>query len=261
MLTMIEGLPDHVIGFRIHDKLRAEDYETQLVPLVNEKLADHPRLDLLCCIEGEWKGMEAGAVWQDLRLGLGRIGHWARMAIVSDISWLENAIKLFRLLSPGELRHFASGDYAAARDWVCELELDRARITITVDSDVGIMTLEPDAGKALSEDDFEAVGKAIGTYLQNHDQLRGILVYSRKFPGWQSMGALFAHLKFVNAVHDKISKVALVTDSPMGTFADRALNPLMLAKLRKFGYDERDQAMSWLQDTGTENVKPHATPT
>jgi hypothetical protein len=92
MLTIIEGLPDRVIGIRITDKLRAEDYETQLIPLVNEKLASHPRLDLLCCIDGEWKGMEAGAVWQDLRLGLGKIGHWARMAIVTDIGWMENAI-------------------------------------------------------------------------------------------------------------------------------------------------------------------------
>lgn len=245
MLTMIEGLPDHVIGIRINDKLRAEDYEKQLIPLVNEKLETHPKLDLLCCIDGEWKGMEAGAVWQDLRLGLGKIGHWARMAIVSDIPWLENAIKLFRLFSPGELRHFDSGDFAAARDWVCEN--DRARIGVTLDGD-GILVLEPDADQALSEDDFEAVGKTIGAYLADHDQLRGILLHSRRFPGWQSIGALFAHLKFVNRVHDKIRKIALVTNSPMGTFADHVLDPLMLAKVRKFDYDERDQAMRWLQD-------------
>ncbi|WP_426700134.1 STAS/SEC14 domain-containing protein [Rhodanobacter sp. Col0626] len=245
MLTMIEGLPDHVIGIRITDKLRAEDYETQLIPLVNEKLASHQKLDLLCCIEGEWKGMEAGAVWQDLRLGLGRIGHWARMAIVSDIKWMENAIKLFRLFSPDELRHFGSANYEVAREWVCELE--RASIRIALDSEAGILVLEPVAGKALSEDDFEAVGKTISSYLGDHDRLRGVLIYSRQFPGWQSVGALFAHLKFVNSVHDKISKIALVTSSPMGTFADHILDPLMLAKVRKFEYDQRDEAMSWLQ--------------
>lgn len=246
MLTMIEGLPDHVIGIRINDKLRAEDYETQLIPLVNEKLERHHKLDLLCCIEGEWKGMEAGAVWQDLRLGLGRIGHWARMAIVSDIKWLETAIRLFGLFSPGELRHFDSDAYAAAREWVCEL--DRARIGITLDDGTGILILEPVTDKALSEDDFEAVGKAISDYLQNHQRLRGILIHSRRFPGWQSIGALFAHLKFVNRLHDRIDKVALVTSSPMGTFADRVLGPLMLAKIRKFDVDQRDEAMGWLQD-------------
>jgi hypothetical protein len=245
MFTIIEGLPDHVIGIRINDKLRAEDYEKQIIPLVNEKLKRHRKLDLLCCIDGEWKGMEAGAVWQDLRLGLGRIGHWARMAMVSDIKWLENAIKLFRLFSPGELRHFGSDDYEAARKWVCEL--DRARVSIKLDSDAGILVLEPAADKALSEDDFEAVGNTIGNYLKDHDRLRGILIYSRKFPGWQSVGALFAHLKFVNAVHDKISRIAVVTDSPIGAFADHVLDPLMLAKVRKFDCDERDAAMGWLR--------------
>ncbi len=245
MLTIIEGLPDHVIGIRINDKLRAADYETQLIPLVNEKLERHHKLDLLCCIDGEWKGMEAGAVWQDLRLGLGRIGHWARMAVVSDIKWLENAIKLFGLFSPGELRHFDSAAYAAANDWVCES--DRARIGITLNAEAGILMLEPVADKALSEDDFEAVGKTIGDYLQNHDRLRGILIHSRRFPGWHSVGALFAHLKFINRLHDKIDKVALVTNSPMGTFANHVLDPLMLAKIRKFDYDERGEAMGWLQ--------------
>lgn len=108
MLTVIEVLPDHVIGIRINEKLRAEAYETQLIPLVNDKLDRHQRLDLLCCIDGEWNGMEAGAVWQELRRGLGRIGHWARMPIVSDMTWLESAIKLFGLFSPGDLRHFDS---------------------------------------------------------------------------------------------------------------------------------------------------------
>ena len=246
MLTMIEGLPDHVIGIRITDKLRAEDYQNQLIPVINEKLEKHHKLDLLCCIDGEWKGMEASAVWQDLRLGLRRIGHWARMAIVSDIAWLENAIKLFGLFSPGELRHFASADYAAARDWVCERE--RARIRMVLDADEGILLLEPDPDKALSEDDFEAVGHTIGDYLDSHDRLRGIMIHSRRFPGWQSVGALFAHLKFVGSVHARIDKVAMVTNSPMGSFAERVLDPLMLAKVRKFDYDQRDDAMAWLKE-------------
>ncbi len=246
MLTMIDDLPDHVIGIRINDKLRAEDYLQQLIPLINARLEKHRKLDFLCCIDGEWKGMEAGAVWQDLRLGLGRFGHWARMAIVTDIDWLERAIKLLGAFSPGELRHFDHDDYDAARDWVCEHE--RARIGITLDADTGILALEPAADKALSEDDFEAVGKVIGDYLKDRDRLHGMLIHSRRFPGWQGISALFAHLKFVSRVHDKIDKVALVTDSPAGTFADRVLDPLMLAKLRKFDYTQRDQAMAWLRD-------------
>ncbi len=246
MLTLIEGLPDHVIGITITDKLRADDYEKRLIPLVNERLDKHDKLDFLCRIEGEWKGMEAGAAWQDVRLGLGKLGHWARVAVVSDIKWLESAIKMFRLFSPGELRHFDGDEYEAAKAWVCEQ--DRARIGMTLDTDSGILVLEPASDSALSEADFEAVAKTIRDYLEDRDRLRGIMIRTRRFPGWQSIGALFAHLKFVNRVHDKIGKVALVTNSPMGSFADVVLDPLMKAEVRKFDYDQVDEAMAWLKD-------------
>ena len=48
-------------------------------------------------------------------------------------------------------------------------------------------------------------------------------------------------------MHDKIGKIALVTNSPMGTFADHVLDPLMSAMIRKFDYDQRHEAMGWLQ--------------
>lgn len=246
MITLIEGLPDHVIGIEISDKLRTEDYTDKLVPLVNDRLAKHDKLDLLCRFKGEWPGMEAGAAWQDMRLGLGKIGHWARMAFVSDIGWLETSIKLFRAFSPGELRHFRNEDFDEAREWVCET--DRARVDCSMDSDKGILSIEPEADKALSEDDFEAIATTIDAYLKNHDRLRGILIRSRRFPGWQNLGALFAHLKFVHHVHDRIDRIALVTNSPMGTFADRVFNPLMLARIRKFDFDQHDEAMDWLED-------------
>ena len=163
----------------------------------------------------------------------------ARMAIVTDIDWMTSAIKLFRLLSPGELRHVDSDDYDQAKEWICES--DRARINSELDADAGILILDPAADKSLSEDEFEAVGKTVSTYLESHDRLPGILIHGRRFPGWHSIGALFSHLKFVNVVHDKISKVALVTNSPMGSFADRVIVPLILAKVRKFDYDQRDE--------------------
>ena len=245
MLTMIEGLPDHVIGIRITDKLRAKDYSEQLIPLINERLETHRKLDFLCCIEGEWKGMEAGAAWQDLRLGFGKLGHWGRLALVSDIKWLENAMTLFRLFAPGELQHFDSANYERAREWVCEQ--DRVHIGMTQDLDTGILMLEPAADTALGEDDFEAVGTAVSEYLKDHERLPGIMLRSRRAPDWQNIGALFAHLKLVHSVHDKIGKVALVTNSPMGAFADHVLDPLMLAGIRQFDYDQNEEAIAWLK--------------
>lgn len=246
MITLMENLPDHVIGIEVSDKLRSEDYIDILVPLVNERLASHDKLDLLVHFQGEWQGMDPAAAWEDMRLALGKLGHWARAAVVSDIGWMATSIKMFRLFWPGELRHFPASQLDEARDWVCERE--RARVRCTLDAEHGIVEIEPDPEASLSEDDFEAVGEVITGWLKEHDRLRGVLIRSRRFPGWQGIGALFAHLKFVHHVHDKIDRIALVTNSAMGSFADRVLDPLMLAKLRKFDFDEYDKARAWLSD-------------
>jgi len=65
---------------------------------------------------------------------------------------------------------------------------------------------------------------------------------------WQDLAALFAHLKFINSVHDRIDRIALVTNSPLGSFADHALGPLLAAKVRRFDYDQHGEAMDWLKD-------------
>lgn len=244
MFKIIEGLADHVIGIEITGKLRAEDYENLLIPLVNEKLKNHKKLDLLCRIDGEWKGMEAGAAWQDLRLGLGNMGHWARMAVVTDIKWMENSINLFKIFWPGELRHFELDDYDKARDWVGEQQ--RATIQCSVDDKHGIMVLEPDQQQALSEDDFEYVSKVLNDYVKEHDNLKGILISTRKFPGWQGIGAMFSHMKFAGNAQKNVSRVAVVTNSVLGSFADHVVDHLIKADVRQFDYDQRDQAMEWL---------------
>lgn len=74
-----------MIGITVSDNLRIEDCQTLLILLASQKLQKQHNLDLLCCSEGKWKDMKAGAAWQDLRLGFCWVAHGARAAIVSDI--------------------------------------------------------------------------------------------------------------------------------------------------------------------------------
>lgn len=244
MITFLEELPDHVIGVEITEKLRGEDFAEQLVPRVNERLTEHDKLDLLLHFQGSWQGMDAGAAWQDMRLALGKLGHWARMAVVSDIGWMATSLKMLRPFWPGEVRHFRSYQIEDARAWVCETE--RAHVRCSMDSEAGILSVESDADSSLSEDDFEAVGQHIEQWLKDHEQLEGVLLHSRRFPGWGNLGALFAHLKFAHHVHDKIQRIALVTNSPVGSLADHVLDPLTVAKIRRFDFDQLEQAQDWL---------------
>lgn len=45
-----------------------------------------------------------------------------------------------------------------------------------------ILMLEPHM--LLSKEDFGGLSAAVDSYLSDHDELHGVLIHSRKFPGW-----------------------------------------------------------------------------
>jgi SpoIIAA-like len=45
---------------------------------------------------------------------------WQKIAIVSDADWLENSVKAFGWLIPGEVKVFETGDLDDAKEWLSE---------------------------------------------------------------------------------------------------------------------------------------------
>ena len=120
MLTLIPGLPPTVVGVEAHEKISAEDYEKVLIPAVEaaEAASSDGKVRLLYVLGQEFPDFTAGAAWEDTKLGLGRIRHWERIAVVSDADWLRRAIHALSWAMPGEVRVFASNDLKEARNWV-----------------------------------------------------------------------------------------------------------------------------------------------
>ena len=245
MFTLINGLPDHVIGIEVSERITADDYRIHLIPVIEEKLQRHKKLDVICRITENFDGIEPGAMWEDLRLGIGKFSHWGRIAVVSDLDWLENTVNMFKILWPGHLRHFDSDEYDQACKWV--FETYRASILCEIDADNELLILEPDQKRGLSEDDFARVTEVVDDYLKDHPQLNGILIISKHFPGWQGMGAMLSHMSFVRDHHRKIKRIAIVTDSPLGKFADYAVDHFIKADVRSFEHDKKSQALDWLR--------------
>ena len=44
--------------------------------------------------------MSGGALWQDLRVGVEHFRAWKRIALVTDISWMEHMTALFGWMTP-----------------------------------------------------------------------------------------------------------------------------------------------------------------
>lgn len=123
-VRLIGGLPSDVLGVEVHGTVTARDYETVIVPAIEEKLARHPRIRLLYRVAEDFRAISPGAIWSDARIGLMNLTRFSRVALVSDHDWMRNAVRLFAPLMPGEVRVFPDAEYETAKAWIGGPDLD-----------------------------------------------------------------------------------------------------------------------------------------
>jgi hypothetical protein len=114
-----------------------------------------------------------------------------------------------------------------------------------IDSENSILTVTP-AGE-LSASDFKQLTDVIDSYNAQHEPLQALMILTEHFPGWDSFGALFQHLKFIRQQRDRIKKVAAVTDSGFLTIMPHIIDHFIQADVRHFAYSDKAQALEWLR--------------
>lgn len=118
MIEAISGLPDNVVGIVASGFVTASDYEAILVPAVEARLKKFDRLRLLYRIDPEFKGFTPGAMWDDLKLGVGHWRAWEKIAVVTDVDWIANLGRLFSFAMPCPTRVFPDSAIEQATDWL-----------------------------------------------------------------------------------------------------------------------------------------------
>jgi len=126
-------------------------------------------------------------------------------------------------------------------------------LSVKMDKKHGIAVLKPKG--ALSKKDFERAARVIDPYLEKAARLNGLIIHTKKFPGWASFAGLVSHLKFVKAHHKKVKRIALCTDSVLGDFARLFARHFIRAKVRLFPYDEFAAAGKWAAGTQRRRVE------
>ncbi len=109
----------------------------------------------------------------------------------------------------------------------------------------GILVLEPQA--PLSKEDFSGLGTAADLYLSNHATLRGVLIHSKAFPGWEDFAGFAAHMRFVREHHEKVARVAVATDSPLAGILESLGKHFISAQVKHFSYEDKAKALDWLK--------------
>ena len=117
MITLIEGLPNGIIGFEASGEVSADDYRRTLDPVVEQATSGGAKVRALAVL-GADVDYKTGAMLEDARLGLKDWSAWERIAIVSDDHRLREAIHLLGWMVPGEVRVFPADQREAAVTWL-----------------------------------------------------------------------------------------------------------------------------------------------
>ncbi len=117
MIEVLEDFPDNVAAFVCRGHVTRADYESVLIPRVVERLKRHDKVRVYYEVAPDFDGIDPGAVWEDAKMGLGHLRGWERFAVVTDVEWMQHAVKFFGFLMPGDVRAFPAGEAAQARAW------------------------------------------------------------------------------------------------------------------------------------------------
>lgn len=114
--------------------------------------------------------------------------------------------------------------------------------------DRGILILRPEG--PLQAEDFVALAGVVDPYIEEHGELKGLLIDAPSFPGWENFSALLSHLRFVRDHHRRIQRIAVVSDSTLLAIGPKIADHFVSAEVRAFDAAGRAAALSWIEGGG-----------
>lgn len=120
MLTMMNDLPDNVLGFTAEGKITGTDYETILIPVVDKSLKENKKIRMIYHLGNNFTGFDMGAMLDDAKMGMKHLSAWDKIALVSDHEMINTFAKFFGYMMSCELRIFKNAQLEEAKKWIVE---------------------------------------------------------------------------------------------------------------------------------------------
>ena len=116
----------------------------------------------------------------------------------------------------------------------------------TLDSANSILYVRPTS--KLEQNDFVQLAKTVDPHIERKGSLAGLIIQVTSFPGWESLGAMASHFRFVRDHHKYVKKIAVVTNSPMGNVAEHLASHFVAAEIKHFPGGELKEAEQWVMN-------------
>ncbi len=115
-----------------------------------------------------------------------------------------------------------------------------------LDTAHNVLLLRPES--PLEQNDFVELAKKVDPQIETHGDLAGLIIDAPTFPGWQSFGAMVTHFRFVRDHQKHVKKVAVVSDSALGTIAEHLASHFVSAQIKGFPAGQVEAARNWIAD-------------
>ena len=118
---MIEVMPESqgkVFGVKMSGKITAREYEDVIIPGVETVLQEYGKVRFMYLLDESFQGAEAGAMWDDTKLGLKHRNDFEKMGVLGGPKWVDWSLKIGAMFIGGELKNFPADQRAEALRWV-----------------------------------------------------------------------------------------------------------------------------------------------
>lgn len=243
MLKKIENLPSLVVGVRAEGKITKDDYESVLIPLLEEAYRRVRKIRFLYQFDSGFSGFTASAAMDDVRVGLKYLNHFERCAVVSDAEWIRGTTQFIGSFMPCPVRAYKNEEIQSAMEWLSTPVLE-SHIKIEMTSD-GVLIIRPQG--PLTREDFYKLASLVDPWIKTHNMLQGVVLCIPKFPGWENVGSFIEHIEFVRAHHRKVRRVAVAMDGIFPEIMSHVAGHFVEAELKQFPFTQVDEAVYWVR--------------
>lgn len=120
MLKIINDLPDNVLGVSANGKFTGADYQTILIPTLEEKLKTNTKMRMLYQLGNDFTSFDLVTMLDDAKMGMKHLSVWDRIALVSNHEIINSFAKLFDYLVTCEIRIYKEDEFDQAKKWISE---------------------------------------------------------------------------------------------------------------------------------------------
>lgn len=109
----------------------------------------------------------------------------------------------------------------------------------------GILIVAPTG--PFTDDDMEELRGTLSGMVADGDEVKGLLIDAKAFPGYADIAAMYAHLGIIRDFHDKIARLALVSDAAFASAGEFFAKTIMGVDAKHFPGSQREDAIAWLR--------------